>query len=129
MIKYASKGSWKKTRNWLSKVMRHNPYHSTLQKYGQRGVEALKNNTPVLTGATAESWFYDIEEEKKGVYKITWCNSNLEDEWFNIALYIQLGHATGSGAWIEGIDYINPALAPIFNSMAKQVWDEFSTNP
>lgn len=128
MIKYASRGEWKKTRNWLSKVMRHNPYNSTLQKYGKRGVEALKNNTPVSTGITAESWFYEITEEKKGVYKITWCNSNLENEWFNVALYLQLGHATGSGTWVEGIDYINPALAPVFNNMAEKVWEEFSTN-
>ena len=129
MIQYTSKGTWKKTRNWLIKVGKPKPYMSTLRKYGQRGVEALKNATPVLTGATAESWYYDIVEESKGVYKIIWCNSNLEDEWFNVALYIQLGHATRSGAWVEGIDYINPALAPIFNRMADEAWEEYSTNP
>lgn len=109
--------------------MRHDPYLNTLRKYGQRGVEALRNSTPILTGATAESWYYDIIEEKKGVYRLIWCNSNLEEDWFNIALYLQLGHATQSGVWVEGIDYINPALAPIFNQMAEEVWDEFSQNP
>lgn len=128
MIQYASKGSWKKTRNWLIKVGKPKPYMSVLRKYGQRGVEALKNATPVLTGVTAESWYYDIVEDKDGVYKIIWCNSNLEDEWFNVALYIQLGHATQQGTWVEGIDYINPALAPIFNRMADEVWDEYSHN-
>lgn len=128
MIKYTSKGSWKKTRSWLDKVRRHNPYLETLRKYGKRGVEALRDNTPVFTGVTAESWYYDIIEEEKGVYKLIWCNSNLEEDWYNVALYIQLGHATASGAWVEGIDYINPALAPIFNKMADEVWNEFSTN-
>jgi len=128
MIKYTSKGSWKKTRSWLDKVRRHNPYLETLRKYGKRGVEALRDNTPVFTGVTAESWYYDIIEEEKGVYKLIWCNSNLEKDWYNVALYIQLGHATASGTWVEGIDYINPALAPIFNKMAEEVWNEFSTN-
>ena len=101
---------------------------STLRKYGQRGVEALKNATPVLTGATAESWYYDIVEESKGVYKIIWCNSNLIDEWYNVALFIQLGHGTKQGTWVEGIDYINPALAPVFNEMAEKVWQEYNNN-
>lgn len=128
MIHMTSKGEWKKTSNWLTKVGRHNPYLNQMRKYGQRGVEALKNATPVLTGTTAESWYYDISESSKGKYKITWCNSNLEDEWFNVALYIQLGHGTGSGAWVEGIDYINPALKNIFTNLSDEVWREFSTN-
>lgn len=129
MIKLTSEGSWKKTGTWLSKVGRHNLYRNKLHKYGKLGVEALKNNTPVLTGITAESWYYDIVKEKKGVYKLIWCNSNLEEEWYNVALYIQLGHATQSGTWVEGVDYINPALAPIFNKIAEEIWDEFSQNP
>ena len=109
--------------------MRHDPYINTLRKYGLRGVNALRDATPVLTGVTAESWYYDIVEERKGVYKLIWCNSNLEEDWYNVALYIQLGHATQSGAWVEGVDYINPALAPLFNNMANEVWDEFTQNP
>lgn len=128
MIQFTSKGSWKKTETWLKKVALPNRYTHILRKYGKEGVEALKNNTPVLTGVTAESWYYDIIEEKKGIYKIIWCNSNLQDEWFNVALYLQLGHATKQGTWVEGIDYINPALAPLFNKMAEQVWDEYTTN-
>lgn len=125
MIKLVSKGSWKKTEGWLKKAMRHGSYLQVLRKYGQRGVEALKRNTPVLTGETAESWYYDIEEDKKqGLYRLYWCNRNLVDEWFNLALFIQLGHGTKDGYWVEGIDYINPALRPIFNEMAEQVWDE-----
>lgn len=128
MIQYTSKGKWTKTRDWLIKVGKPRPYMSTLRKYGQRGVDALRNATPVLTGVTAESWYYDIIEEGKGVYKIIWCNSNLENEWFNVALFLQLGHGTARGTWVEGIDYINPALAPVFNEMAEKVWQEYSSN-
>ena len=126
MRQYTSKGDWSKTRNWLSKVTKSKT--SILKKYGERGVIALKNNTPVLTGTTAESWYYEVVEVKRGVYKIYWCNSNLEDDWFNVALYLQLGHATQSGAWVEGVDYINPALASIFTKMADELWDEYSSN-
>lgn len=128
MIQLTSKGSWKKSRNWLKRVGRHGSYLSILRKYGKLGVEALKNSTPVLTGVTAESWYYDIEEEKGGIYKIIWCNSNVVDEWCNVALILQLGHMSTAKHWVEGIDYINPALAPVFNQMAEQVWDEFSQN-
>lgn len=124
MIKLVSKGSWKKTENWLHKVSRRNPYEKTLQKYGSLGVQALRNNTPILTGATAESWYYEIEQDKDGVYKLIWANSNVSEEWFNIALYIQLGHATVDGHWIEGVDYINPALRPVFNELADKAWNE-----
>ena len=129
MIQLVSKGDWKKTDTWLRKVMRPNMYTHILRKYGQRGVNALRDHTPVLTGVTAESWYYDIEQEKNGKYKIIWANRNVVNEWCNVALIIQLGHATKSGAWVEGVDYINPALAPIFNDIADQVWEEFSQNP
>lgn len=128
MIKLTSKGSWKKTQRWFEKVTKRDPYYSTLQKYGRLGVEALKNNTPVLTGLTAESWYYDIEQEENGIYKIIWSNTNVVDEWCNVALIIQLGHASVDGHWIEGIDYINPALAPVFNDMADKVWEEMTSN-
>lgn len=124
MIKLTSKGKWKKTQNWLAKAMKHDSYTPILQKYGKRGVEALRNNTPVLTGVTAESWYYDVEETEPGKFVIRWCNSNIVNEWFNVALFIQLGHGTPEGVWVEGIDYINPALAPIFNDMANKVWNE-----
>ena len=124
MISFTSKGKWNKTESWLKKAMKHRSYYSKLQKYGDAGVVALRNNTPVLTGVTAESWYYEISEGKRGEYKITWCNSNLGDDWFNVALYIQLGHATPSGTWIEGIDYINPALRVIFNKLADEAWKE-----
>lgn len=128
MIQLTSKGEWTKTRNWLNKVGKPKPYLEQMRKYGQLGVEALKNHTPVLTGTTAESWYYEIVQEKKGVYKIIWCNRNLVDEWYNVALFIQLGHGTPSGVWVEGIDYINPALRTIFTDLADKAWDEYTHN-
>lgn len=130
MIKFASKGKWSKTENWLKRVTTTQDHRirTILHKYGKMGVEALKNNTPSLTGLTAVSWYYDIERDKNGVYKLIWGNQNLAEEWFNVALYIQLGHATADGHWIEGVDYINPALAPIFDKIAREAWDEVTYN-
>jgi hypothetical protein len=128
MIQLTSKGDWKKTRGWLKKVTQHDRTREILAKYGKLGVIALKNNTPSLTGTTAESWYYDIERDKNGVYKLIWGNSNLAEEWFNVALFLQLGHATADGHWIEGVDYINPALAPIFDKIAREAWDEVNNN-
>ena len=107
--------------------MRVDPYRKTLEKYGRLGVEALKNNTPVLTGVTAESWYYEVEKEKPGVYKLIWANENLVDDWCNIALIIQMGHMSTAGTWVEGIDYINPALKPLFNDIADKAWDELNS--
>lgn len=124
MIKLVSKGSWKKTRGWLNKAKQQKSYLNSLRKYGQRGVNALRDNTPILTGVTSYSWYYDITENKEGEFTLTWCNRNLSEDWYNVALYIQLGHATRNGYWVEGIDFINPALAPIFDEIAKEVWEE-----
>ena len=128
MIQYASRGNWDKTRNWLNKVGKSKPKMSILRSYAQQGVEALKKNTPVSTGVTAESWYYEIVEERNGIFKIIWCNENLAEDWFNVALYLQLGHGTADGTWVEGIDYINPALAPVFNKLADEVWTEYTSN-
>lgn len=129
MIKLVSKGSWKKTQSWLSKVMKREPYIKILRKYGQQGVEALRNNTPVLTGVTAESWYYDIEHDSTtDTYKLIWANENLVDDWFNVALMIQLGHGTPGGTWVEGVDYINPALKPIFDKIGRDAWNEVSSD-
>lgn len=130
MIKLASRGNWSKTENWLKRIMTSgdNRIRTILHKYGKQGVIALRNNTPSSTGLTAESWYYDIERDKDGTYKLIWANQNMAEEWFNVALYLQLGHATADGHWIEGTDYINPALAPIFNNIANEAWREVTQN-
>lgn len=95
-------------------------------KYGIQGVNALQSSTPVDTGKTADSWSYKVNRSKDGTVKIEFYNSNNNPppDGVNIALLLQYGHATRSGSWVEGIDYINPAIASVFNEMAKEIWME-----
>jgi predicted Zn-dependent protease len=93
-----------------------------LEQGGQRGVDALSAATPVRTGKTASSWAYRIGHEK-GRYFIEWYNTHIE-EGVNIAVIIQYGHATGTGGYVTGINYINPALEGVFNDIAADVWRE-----
>lgn len=125
-IKYRANGY--KTERWLKKN-----YDMNIRTYatlaGQRGVEALANATPRDTGLTANSWRYRIEEDKKkGSLTIVWENTNVVDEWFNVALMLQYGHGTGSGYWVEGIDYINPALKGVFDDLADRLWKEVTSD-
>lgn len=87
-----------------------------LDKYGRMGVEYLREATPKDTGLTADSWYYEIEHDADGA-TIIWKNSNFQNG-IQIALLLQYGHATRNGGWVEGIDYINPALKPVFDKMA-----------
>ena len=96
-----------------------------MEKYGRKGVEALKAATPVDTGLTAESWYYEVRTSpENGYYSIIWCNSNVVKGWANIAILLQYGHGTRNGGYVEGRDYINPAIQPIFDEMADKVWEE-----
>ena len=121
MFTIKATGDFKKSRTFLERLTRQD-YYSTLDKYGQMGVEALAAATPIRTGRTASSWQYEIERTKSGA-TIIWSNSNV-NEGVNIALILQYGHGTGTGAYVQGIDYINPAMAPIFNEIADNVWKE-----
>lgn len=96
---------------------------STLDKYGEMGVTALRNATPIDSGKTADSWYYAIENDKNGIISISWHNSNVIDG-VNVAVLIQYGHASKNASWVEGIDYINPALRPIFEDLAFDCWQE-----
>ena len=93
---------------------------SALSTYGERGVSLLSNATPRDTGLTAESWYYDISS-KNGIYTISWHNSHVEDGR-PIAILLQYGHGTGTGGYVEGHDYINPAMQPLFDQIAEDVW-------
>lgn len=95
---------------------------SIIDKYGSMGVNALKKNTPKDSGKTADSWKYKIER-KKGGFELIFSNSNINDG-VNIAILIQYDHGTRNGGFVEGIDYINPSLRPIFNKLAKELWEE-----
>lgn len=121
MIKVISKGNFKKTEemlkrsgNWSSKI--------DLDKYGSKGVAALKEATPKDTGLTANSWSYNITRSKNSV-TISFENSNINDG-VPIAIILQYGHGTRNGGWVEGYDYINPAVRPIFDELAKAAWKE-----
>lgn len=121
MITIKSKGNFKKTDSLLAKILKRD-YVTVLTKYGQLGVEALRNATPVDTGLTANSWSYEIVEDSSGI-KIYWKNSNIV-KGVPIAVILQYGHGTGTGGYVEGTDYINPALKSVFKKIADAAWKE-----
>lgn len=122
VVQMSEKGDFKKTFKFL-KAMKEKKFLSNLNKYGERGVQLLSENTPRDTGLTASSWYYKIEDDGETL-TLTWYNSNVKKDYFNVALMLQYGHATKNGGWIEGIDYINPALKPLFDEMEKDIWEE-----
>ena len=97
-------------------------YLRHLEKYAKRGLEALQSNTPVDTGLTRDSWGYEISFTNSYV-SIIWTNTNVVDG-VPIAIILQYGHATGTGGYVQGRDYINPAIQPIFDEMAEDIWKE-----
>lgn len=121
MISFSTGGSTDRTSRFLDKMMRGDLY-SGVAPHAQRGVEALRAATPRDSGVTADSWDYEIEV-KNGSVTIWWRNSNVEGG-FHVAIGLQYGHGTGTGGWIQGYDYINPALRPIFEEIAEAVWKE-----
>lgn len=121
MITFKEKGDFSKLTRFLERA-KEVVKLGDLDKYGKEGVEALKAATPVNTGLTANSWYYKIEN-KDGVASINFYNSNVNNGVL-IAVIIQYGHGTNNGGWVEGRDYINPAIQPIFNKIAEDAWRE-----
>lgn len=121
MIKISLKGDFKNTERFFKNASSLKIKH-ILDKYGRKGVAALSSATPVDSGATASSWNYDISISK-GSATITWTNSNVNDG-VPIAILIQYGHSTRNGGYVKGIDYINPALKPIFEEFSNDIWGE-----
>lgn len=121
MIGFRLKGDFSKTTNFLSNL-RQKLFTDILDRYGRQGVAALSSATPVDTGLTANSWYYKIERDEDSV-KIAFCNSNIQNG-IPIAIILQYGHGTGTGGWVEGRDYINPAIQPIFDKLASAAWRE-----
>ena len=122
-IRIKQKGNFDKMEKFLKHSEDFDPI-PVFNRYGEIGVTALSSATPVDTGLTAASWYYEIEETKDG-YKLSWNNSNVVNG-LNIALLIQYGHGTQSGTYVQGNDYINPALRDVFDTIATQVWREVS---
>lgn len=121
MLVFRQNGNFSKTNNYLQRLLEITNM-SILDKYGKKGVEALTAATPVDTGETANSWSYKIIH-KKGIATLEFDNSNVQDG-VSIAIILQYGHGTRSGTWVEGIDYINPALQPIFKEISDELWKE-----
>ena len=121
MIKVRQKGDFVKLTRYLEKA-RKGVTINNLEKYGKAGVAALASATPVDTGLTANSWYYEIEKEK-GLYKISFKNSNIQNG-VPIAIILQYGHATRNGGWVQGRDYINPAIQPVFDELTYEAWRE-----
>lgn len=121
MITFRQKGDFSKLTRFLERV-KGAVRLSDLDKYGRQGVAALSSATPIDSGLTAESWYYEIEN-KKGSATITFYNSNVQNG-VPIAIVLQYGHGTRNGGWVQGRDYINPAIQPIFDEIANEAWGE-----
>ena len=124
MVSLTSSGDWSKTLAFLEKASNLRIEH-ILSKYGQMGVEALRSATPVRTGLTASSWSYEVSGGGDR-WEIKFSNSNV-NRGVNIAFIIQAGHGTGTGGYVQGIDYINPALEPVFHSLADEAFREVTS--
>ena len=121
MITITSKGDFHNTDSFLRRAT-SSFIISILSKYGEEGVQALQNATPVDTGETAKSWYYELEKTPTS-YAIIWGNSNVVNDT-PVAVLIQVGHGTSTGGYVSGRDYINPALRPIFDRIAAEAWKE-----
>lgn len=125
-VSFKHHGDLKKTEKFLKKSLGHD-WLDVLENYAIEGVRALAAATPVDTGETAASWEYEIIQNE-GSISIVWKNTHVEKGWANIAILLQYGHGTRNGGYVEGIDYINPALRPIFEQMANAAWKEVTSN-
>lgn len=123
MIKIKQKGDFRKVTTYLTKV-KESIKLEDLERYGEQGVMALKSATPINTGLTASSWDYIIERKKNSI-TISFINSNIQNG-VPIAIILQYGHATRNGGFVQGRDYINPAIQPVFDKLAEHAWEEVS---
>ena len=121
MISFRHKGDFSKATQYLLRI-KDTTKISVLEKYAQEGVTALSAATPIDTGKTATSSGYRIEKTNSTI-RLVFTNSNI-NKGVNVAVILQYGHGTGTGGWIEGRDYINPAIQPIFDKIAKEAWEE-----
>ena len=124
VIIFRQKGDWKKTRKFLKRCSDLD-LDDVLNLYGQEGVDALAKATPKDTGKTAASWSCEVTKGRESIV-ITWKNSNIVDG-VPIAVILQYGHGTRNGGYVEGVDYINPAMRPVFERIAARAWGEVRT--
>ena len=121
MISFRQKGDFSKLSRYFERV-KEAAKIGVLDKYGQEGVAALVSATPVDSGQTANSWYYEIKRQN-GSVSIVFNNSHV-NKGVPIAIILQYGHGTGTGGWVQGRDYINPAIRPVFDRIAEDAWKE-----
>lgn len=121
MISFRHKGDFSKLTRFLERA-KEVVHLGCLDKYGREGVAALASATPVDTGLTADSWYYKITNDGQSA-KVTFYNSNIQNG-VPIAIILQYGHGTRNGGWVQGRDYVNPAIQPIFDKLANEAWRE-----
>jgi hypothetical protein len=121
MITFRHKGDFSKAQRYLERV-KSAARLGILDKYGREGVNALASATPIESGETASSWSYEVTHDSRGA-TLTFSNSHI-NQGVVIAIILQYGHGTGTGGWVEGRDYINPAIQPIFDKLANEAWKE-----
>ena len=124
MITFRHKGDFSKLTRYFERV-KEAARISVLDKYGKRGVDALASATPVDSGLAANSWTYRIEHGSNSA-SIIFSNSDIENG-FPVAIMLQYGHGTGTGGWVGGRDYINPAIQPVFDEIAEAAWEEVTS--
>ena len=122
-VSLVSSGDWKKTEAWLNRLATGD-YLSSLESFGRIGVDALMKETPTDSGLTAKSWGYRVIDDRS-FPGVEWFNTNVNNG-VNIAIIIQYGHGTGTGGYVVGRDYINPAIQPVFDKIADEIWKEVS---
>ena len=121
MLTISSQGNFENSERFL-KRMTDKSIFDRLSQFGEEGVQALAQATPVDSGVTAASWTYEIEKTSTS-YAIIWNNTNIVNG-IPVAILIQVGHGTGTGGYVSGRDYINPALQPVFDRIAASIWNE-----
>lgn len=121
MIKFSTKGDWSRTNKFLERALNLVKL-GELDKYGQKGVDVLAAATPKDSGETASSWYYKIVRSRSGV-SIQWLNSS-QNQGIPIVILLQYGHGLHNGGYVQGIDFINPALKPVFKEIADNAWKE-----
>lgn len=118
-ISFSSSGSFKRSESWLLRLTKGDIFRA-LDKYGRQGVNALSRATPADSGLAASSWGYEIRRSRTS-WSIFWTNTNIENG-FSVVIGLQYGHGTGTGGWVAGRDFINPAIKPVMDAIANDVW-------
>ena len=119
MITFSSRGDFKNLERFLKKMSKGEIFRE-LNKFGRQGVDALSSATPTQSGQTAASWSYEVSNSRGG-WSISWTNSHIVDGR-PIVILLQYGHGTGTGGYVQGRDFINPAIKPVFDQIAESVW-------